>query len=198
MLSRRELLGVLTLGTVLSACSGSQAPPSSLKAATENTTLGPGDIFRMEIVGEAELPTEFQVANDGTVTLPYVDVMKVSGLEPQEVSRRVRAALIERKILTDPTVVVSVTEYRSKMITILGQVQRPGAFPLAPGMTLVQAVSMAGGFTSIAQKSRVNLSRIENGKANTVVINVELIYEGSEEDIVLQSGDRIYVHERVF
>jgi polysaccharide export outer membrane protein len=110
----------------------------------------------------------------------------------------VREALIEKKILTDPSVVVSVIEYRSKTVTILGQVQKPGSFPLSPGMTLLQIVSMAGGFTSIAQKSRVNLSRMKEGKAHTVVIDVEAIYEGTAEDIFLQSGDRIYVHERVF
>lgn len=181
------------------ACS-SQADPERprLAAATENTTLGPGDIFRMEIVGEADLPEEYQVAADGTVTFPYIHVMTVAGLEPQEVSQKVREALIERKILTDPSVVVSVIEYRSKVVTILGQVQKPGSFPLTPGMTLLQVVSMAGGFTSIAQKSRVNLSRVKDGKATTVVIDVEKIYEGTAEDIFLQSGDRVYVHERVF
>lgn len=192
-------MGTLASGAFAFACgpATTQEPPR-LAAATENTTLGPGDVFRMEIVGEKEIPTEFQVAADGTVTFPYVHVMKVSGLEPQEVSRAVRAALIERKILTDPSVVVSVIEYRSKIVTVLGQVQKPGSFPLSPGMTLLQAISMAGGFTAIAQKSRVNLSRVKEGKAKTVVIDVEAIYEGSEEDIFLQSGDRIYVHERVF
>ncbi len=198
MLTRRQLLGAFAWGAFLCACGPSAPPSTSLKAATENTTLGPGDIFRMEIVGEQEIPKEFQVATDGTVTFPYVGVMKVAGFEPQQVSSNVRAVLIEKDILTDPTVIVSVTEYRSKMVTILGQVRSPGSFPLAPGMTLLQAVSMAGGFTSIAQTNRVNLSRIESGKANTVVVNVQSIYEGSSEDIFLQSGDRIYVHERVF
>lgn len=193
---------ILSCGFVLPwliACgpAATQEPPR-LAEATENTTLGPGDIFRMEIVGEPNIPTEFQVAADGTVTFPYVHVMKVSGLEPQDVSQKVREALIEKKILTDPSVIVSVTEYRSKIVTVLGQVQKPGSFPLSPGMTLLQALSMAGGFTAIAQKSRVNLARVKDGRAKTVVVNVEAIYEGSEEDIYLQSGDRIYVHERVF
>jgi polysaccharide export outer membrane protein len=152
----------------------------------------------MEIVGEKDLPEEYQVAADGTVTFPYIHVMKVAGLEPQQVSQNIRQALIDKRILTDPSVVVSVIEYRSKTVTILGQVQKPGSFPLSPGMTLLQVVSMAGGFTAIAQKSRVNLSRMKDGKAHTVVIDVEKIYEGTSEDIFLQSGDRIYVHERVF
>jgi protein involved in polysaccharide export with SLBB domain len=195
---RRAFLSLIFLAPV-TACGPSAEPESpKLAAATENTTLGPGDLFRMQIVGEKDLPAEFQVAADGTVTFPYVHEMKVAGLEPQEVSQKIRQALIEKKILTDPSVVVSVTEYRSKTVTLLGQVQKPGSFPLSPGMTLLQAVSMAGGFTSVAQKNRVNLARVKDGKAKTVVIDVEAIYEGSEEDIFLQSGDRIYVHERVF
>lgn len=198
-LDRRKFAGSLLCVSALSACAGSaQNSGSSLKEATENTTLGPGDIFRMEIVGEPELPTEFQVAADGTVHFPYIHDLKVAGLEPQDVARKIRATLIEQQILTNPSVVVSVLEYRSKTVTVLGQVQKPGAFPLSPGMTLVQALSMAGGFTSIAQQSRVNLARNAEGKASTVVIDVEAIYEGNEQDIVLQSGDRIYVHERVF
>lgn len=197
--SRRAVLGAgIAVPWIIACGHPTSQEPRRLAAATENTTLGPGDLFRMEIVGEPDIPTEFQVAADGTVTFPYVHVMKVSGLEPQDVSQKVREALIEKKILTDPSVIVSVTEYRSKIVTVLGQVQKPGSFPLSPGMTLLQALSMAGGFTAIAQKSRVNLARVKDGKAKTVVVNVEAIYGGSEEDIYLQSGDRIYVHERVF
>ncbi len=152
----------------------------------------------MEIVGEKDLPTEYQVAADGSVSFPYIQDLEVAGLEPQELAKKIRQRLIEDKILTDPSVVVTVTEYRSKTVTVLGQVQKPGSFPLSPGMTMLQAVSMAGGFTSIAQKNRVNLNRVTDGKAETVVVNVELIYEGSAEDILLQSGDSIYVNERVF
>ncbi len=204
-ITRRSLITYVSAsvgGILFSSLAGcgpsSQGRPPRLKAATENTTLGPGDVFRMEIVGEKDLPTEFQVANDGSVTFPYIQSMLVEGLEPQEVSAKVREALIAKKILTDPSVIVGVIEYRSKTITLLGQVQKPGSFPLSPGMTLLQAISMAGGFTSIAQKSRVNLARLNEGKAETVVVDVERIYDGKSEDIFLQSGDRIYVHERVF
>lgn len=197
MLNRRYFLAIPA--ALCLACETQRATKTpTLSAATENTTLGPGDVFRMEIVGEKDLPKEYQVGADGTVTFPYIHVMKVAGLEPQEVSQKIRQALIDGSILTDPSVVVSVIEYRSKTVTILGQVQKPGSFPLSPGMTLLQVVSMAGGFTSIAQQSRVNLSRMKDGKAHTVVIDVEAIYEGTSEDIFLQSGDRIYVHERIF
>lgn len=198
ILSRRLFTSSIVFFTAAACQPAGPASSARLSAATRNTTLGPGDVFRMEIVGEKDLPTEFQVAADGSVSFPYIHELDVAGLEPQMLAKKIREKLISEDILTDPSVVVTVTEYRSKTVTVLGQVQKPGSFALAPGMTLLQAVSMAGGFTSIAQKNRVNLTRVTEGKAATVIVNMELIYEGSSDDILLQSGDSIYVNERVF
>lgn len=183
----------------LAACS-SNADNSHVKlpAPQESTTLGPGDVFQMQIVGEKDLPQEYQIASDGTVDLPYVHRLEVAGLEPQEVARLIRQELMKQKILTDPSVVVSAKEYNSKKITVLGQVQKPGSFPFSPGMTLIQAVSLAGGLTSIANKDRVNLTRKVKGGARTVVLSVDAITEGRSPDLPLQAGDQIYIHERVF
>jgi protein involved in polysaccharide export with SLBB domain len=169
-----------------------------LPAPVESTTLGPGDVFQMQIVGEKELPQEYQVASDGTVDLPYIHTLKVAGLEPQEVARLVRVRLVADQILSDPSVVVSVKEYKSKSVTVLGQVQKPGAFPLTPGLSLVQAISQAGGLTAIANKDRVNLTRRGKGGSKTVVLSIDAIMEGRSPDIPLQAGDSIYIHERIF
>lgn len=198
-LTRRRLCAGLLGGALLVACGGSNRNTRvDLEPPTEHTTLGPGDIFNLEIVGEKDLPTEYQVASDGTVTVPYIHELEVAGLEPQEVAALVRKRLMERKILTDPSVVVTVKEYRSKRVTLLGQVQKPGSVPLAPDMTLLQAISLAGGMTSIAQASRVNLTRKTKNGTRTVVVNVEEIYEGRAPDIPLQAGDSVYVRERIF
>lgn len=184
---------------VLSACGGSGHGASGpLPPPTESATLGPGDIFQLEIVGEKDLPTEYQVASDGTVMLPYIQSLRVVGLEPQQVASKVSERLIEEKILTRPSVVVTVKEYRSKRITLLGQVQKPGSFPFIGEMTLLQAISLAGGLTGIAHKTRVNLTRQNKDGEQTVVVDVDAIQEGRAVDIPLQAGDRIYVHERVF
>ncbi|HEY6727221.1 MAG TPA: polysaccharide biosynthesis/export family protein, partial [Polyangiaceae bacterium] len=179
----------------------SSPPPSQLplSPAAERTTLAPGDVFQLKIVGEKDLPEEYQVASDGTVDLPYIHTLEVTGLEPQEVARLIRTRLIEGKILSDPAVVVSVKEYVSKRITLLGEVQKPGSLPVSPGLTLIQAVSMAGGLTSIANKEQVRLTRMgKNGTTNTVVLDIGAITEGNAPDIPLQPGDRIYVKERIF
>lgn len=152
----------------------------------------------MQIVGEKDLPLEYQVASDGSVDLPYIHRLHVAGLEPQELQRLIRRKLIEKQILQDPSVVVSVVEYRSKRVTVLGEVQKPGSFPLVVGMTLLQAISNAGGLNAIADHHNVTLTRTTGAKTVTVTIDFDEITAGRAKDIPLQSGDRIYVGERVF
>lgn len=184
---------------LLLGCGGSHDNQRiNLPTPTEKSTVGPGDVFVMEIVGEKELPREYQVASDGTVDLPFVQTVHVAGLEPQEISRLVRKLLIEKQILNDPSVVVQVKEYNSRRITIMGQVAKPGTFPYTTGMTLIQALSQAGGLTGIANLNKVNLTRRTAGGSRTVVIAVGTIMEGRSADVPLQSGDRIFVHERLF
>ncbi len=190
---------VFPAALLLLACGPEATPrPIQLAPATERTTLGPGDVFQVQIVGEKDLPSQYQVASDGTVDLPYIHTLKVAGLEPQEVARLIRTRLIEEKILTDPSVVVSIKEYQSKRVTLLGEVNRPGSFPLTPGLTLIQAVSQAGGLTSAANRDQARLTRTVNGRETTVVIDLTAITEGEAADIPLQPGDRIYVKARIF
>jgi len=170
----------------------------NLPPPTDKSTLGPGDVFTMEIVGERELPHDYQVASDGAVELPYLHTVEVAGLEPQEVARLVRKLLLEKGILSDPSVVIQVKEYNSRRVSILGQVSKPGTFPYTPGLTLIQAISQAGGLSALANLDRVNLTRRVGKGSLTVVISIGTIMEGRSQDIPLQSGDRIFVHERLF
>lgn len=190
---------VLVLALVVSGCGGAiDNSQVKLPPPIESTTVGPDDVFVLRIVGEKDLPEEYQVASDGTVDLPYIHRLAVSGMEPHEIARAVRERLIAEKILRDPSVVVMIKEYRSKKITVLGQVQKPGSFPLTSGLTLLQAVSLSGGFTSIAKTSQVRLTRKVKDGAKTVILSVDSITEGRSPDLPLQAGDVLYVSERVF
>ena len=170
----------------------------NLAPAQVKSSVGPGDVFTMEIVGEKELPREYQIASDGTVDLPYLPSLRVEGLEPQAIARLVRARMIEKGILSDPSIIVRVKEYNSRRITLLGQVSKPGTFAFTPGLTLIQALSVAGGLTAIADSDRVNLTRITDKGSQTVVLSVERMMEGTAPDIQLQPGDRIFVYDRIF
>ena len=170
----------------------------ALPPPVESSTIGPDDVFRMQIVGEKDLPEEYQVSSDGSVDIPYIHRIQAAGLQPQELANLVRDKLIADQILKDPSVIVTIKEYRSKKVTVLGQVQKPGSFPFATGMTLLQAVSVSGGFTSIAKTDRVNLTRKTKSGSKTVVLSIDSITDGRSPDIPLQAGDVIYVSERVF
>ncbi len=190
---------LLCLFAVLGAGCGSRPTTVlNLVPPTDRNVIGPGDIFTMEIVGEKDLPREYQVASDGTVDLPYLHSLKVADLEAQEVARLIRDKLIEAKVLADPSVVVQVRVFASRQVTLLGQVAKPGSFPLLPGMTLIQAISEAGGLSAVANGDHVNLTRKTATGKQTVNVSVGDIIDGKAPDIPLQAGDQIYVHERIF
>src|SRR4051812_46574952 len=123
--SRRGMSGFIRgwfflLITMLVACGpAGPARAPNLPPPVERNVLGPGDTFTLEIMGEKELPHEYQVASDGTVDFPYLHTLKVADLEAQEVARMVRDKLIAEKVLSDPSVVVQVKQYASRQVTLL-------------------------------------------------------------------------------
>jgi polysaccharide export outer membrane protein len=169
-----------------------------LPPPVENTTVGAGDVFTLQIVGEKDLPQEFQIDSEGNVNLPFVHLVHVDDLEPQEIADLVRKRLMKDQILSNPSVIVRVQQYNSKHVTVLGQVQKPGSFPFTPGITLIQLVSQAGGLNAIGNADWVNLIRKNKDGTKSVIISLGSIMVGRSPDIPLQAGDQIFVHERVF
>lgn len=191
------MIALLTLGGTACAKRGVQAtevPPP----ATDDTTLGPGDVFIVRVYGEEELSGSHQVAPDGTIDFPLLGSVEVSGLEPTMVADELQRLLKERDLLRDPHVSVYVEEYASKRISVVGAVANPGAFPLEPGMTVVQAISMAGGFSSLADRDGTVVTRRANGETVRYRVPVAKVTKGQAEDIEVAAGDIIFVPERLF
>jgi protein involved in polysaccharide export with SLBB domain len=194
----RSILLIFFALLLLADCAKPQTNRVELPTPTQSTTMGPGDLFELFIVNEDKLPTTYTVSPDGTVDFPYVHRLQVAGLEPQQVVDLYRQKLIDEQYFKDPSVMVSVKEYRSKFVNVLGQVKNPGTFGLAPGFTLVQAISKAGGLNSIADLNNITLTRTTSKQRRTIRFSLESITEGRSPDIPLQSGDVITVGERVF
>ncbi|MFO0663099.1 MAG: polysaccharide biosynthesis/export family protein [Polyangiaceae bacterium] len=190
---------LVSLSLSVSACGGvCPPPPKNLPAPTFTTSLGVGDVFEVLVVGEEKLPKEYRVAPDGTIDFPYIKRLQVNGLDPQEVQARIRLALQEGKILSDPQVSVFVKQYNSKKVNMLGQVMKPGPLPYVDGMKLVDAISQVGGFTALADTREVVIIRtIGPGKTVTAVVCVEAITDGKQPDILLQAGDIVKISQRV-
>lgn len=187
----------ISLLVLASAC----APPPKpldLPPPIEVTSLGVGDVFEIRVVGEDKLPVSYTVAPDGTIDYPYIKRIKVAGLEPQEVQELVRSKLVERQILNDPNVTVNIKEYNSKRIEVIGEVQHPGSFPMASGMTLLRAISVAGGFNALAKRSQVTIRRRAKDGTRAATVSVEDIIENRIPDPLLQAGDSVNVPQKVF
>jgi polysaccharide export outer membrane protein len=187
------------MGLIFATTSCGLAPRAlELPPPIEVTTLGVGDVFELRIVGEEKLPVSFTVAPDGTVDLPYIHRVEVAGLEPQQLSELIRKKLVDGGFLVDPSVSISMKEYNSKRIEIIGEVSKPGSIPLVPGMTLLRAISIAGGFTNMARKAEVTIRRKVKGATRVSSISVESIIDNRIPDPLLQAGDSIYVPQRTF
>ncbi len=203
MASRRRVWPWWVVGLVVCLLStggcGGRARPPDLPPPRQVTTVGVGDVFELRIVGEDKLPTEYVVAPDGTVDLPYIHRLKVAGLEPQEISDQVRQRLMEEGILTDPSVSVNIKAYNSKRVEVLGQVKKPGSLPLEPGMTLLRAISQAGGFNALADRGHVTIRRkVSSEQIRSATVDVKAILDNEIPDVPLQAGDSIHIPERVF
>jgi polysaccharide biosynthesis/export protein VpsN len=187
------------LVTVLGCTSSSPPPPAHLPAPVTSTTIGVGDLFLVQLVGEKDLPSDFRVAPDGTIDYPYVGRVKVVGLEPQEIVDLLRTRLIDGKFLTNPQMSLMVKEYVSKKVTIIGQVGKPGAIAWTEGMKLVDALSASGWFTPMADSNHVILTRaLPPNRSVTAIVSVDAITDGAQADIPLQAGDTVKVEARVF
>lgn len=181
------------------ACSGPPVRPVLLPPPVEASSLGPGDVFEVYVYEEPSLSKTFRVAPNGTIDFPLVGKVEVEGKEPQDVADLLKTRLVELQLLKNPSVSVLIKEVNSKKVAVFGQVAKPGQFPVIEGMTVVQAITVAGGFTPIADRDRVTITRkVSKEKVVRVVFSVAAIMEGKIADVPLQAGDTIYVEERVF
>lgn len=192
-----SLLAALVLGSLaLIACQTGPRVRRQLPVPDEDTSLGAGDTFDVQVFGIPELSGTYQVARNGTIDFPLVGRLEVAGLEPPQVSDLITERLRTGDFVLHPSVRIVVKEYASKRISVMGQVARPGQFPMQMGLSLVEAISLAGGFTSIANDSRVTVVRRERGgRLRRIVIDVD---SGEGDDFYLQAGDSVRVPQTVF
>jgi polysaccharide export outer membrane protein len=157
-------------------------------------TLGPGDTFEVRVFGEADLSGTYRVSERGKIRFPLVGILHVDGLTPSEIEEKLRQRL-GAKYLRDPQVNVFVKEFNSKKIFVFGEVNKPGTFVFEPSMTIVQIITLAGGFTKTAWKNRTNVTRIVEGRERKIQVPVEAIGEGREQNFELKPGDIVFVPE---
>lgn len=199
LVTRLSFLLALLFAFVCAGCAAGNIRFSPPPPAAEDNTLGVADVFAVRVFGEQDMSQEYRIAPDGTIDFPYIGRMRVQGMEPSEIADSIRNALRDGEILRNPQVSVFVRELNSRRVSVLGQVQRPGTFPFEANMTIVQAITAAGGFTPLANQEIVRLTRtVREGGRRSYTIPVNLVAEGRVANVNLAPGDVIFVPERPF
>jgi polysaccharide export outer membrane protein len=163
-----------------------QAPPPSSAATAATYVLGPNDRIRLKVYGEADISGEYEIDSNGQVSIPLAGHVGAAGLTTKQLERSITAALA-KGIVRDPRVNVEVALYRPYYI--LGEVKKGGEYPYRLGLTVMDAVASAGGFTYRANENKVFLRRSGAGAEEVYALDAP---------ILVFPGDNIRVPERYF
>ena len=158
-----------------------------------NYIIGAQDVLDINVWKEPELTRTVPVRPDGKISLPLLNDVQASGLTPMQLAANITASL--KKFVSDPQVTIVVTQINSQRIYILGEIGRPGAYPLLPGMTMLEGLSSAGGFTPFANVKKIYVLRKVNGTMEKYPFNYKDVIHGKapEQNISLKAGDTIVV-----
>jgi len=191
----------LLVTTVWAQAPDKNASVSGAKTASLAATLsvdsdykiGPQDVVRIDVWKEPDISRTIPVRPDGKISVPLLNDVQASGLTAMQLAASLRDGL--SKYLTNPQVTVTVTEINSRRVYLTGEVNHPGALPLLPNMTVLQALSSAGGFTQFAKLKSIYIMRTEDGKQVKHPFNYKEVVKGNlaEQNISLQPGDVIVI-----
>ena len=155
--------------------------------------IGPEDVLSIVVWREKDLSGEVVVRPDGKISLPLLNDVQAAGYTPEQLAEIVEKAAI--KYVTDSDTTVIVKQINSRKVFVLGEVGKPGAFPLTSEMNVLQLIASVGGLAEFADKKNVMILRIENGRERRFKFNYNEVIEGKnlQQNIMLQPGDTVLV-----
>ena len=195
---------LLTAGSTVSAqttgASNSRAaapvPAPATSIAPPDFVIGPDDVLTINFWRDKELSSDVVVRPDGKISLQLINEIQASGLTPEQL----RLAIVEAasKYVEDPTVTVFVKQINSRKVYVVGQVNKPGIYPLAGPMSVVQLIALAGGLTEYADGENIVIVRAErrpDGEPLSVRINYKDLMKRKnlKQNIELKPGDTIMI-----
>lgn len=166
--------------------------PDPAKPPEEFYQIGAGDALNINVWKEPTLSGTVKVRPDGYVTLPLINEVQVSG----QTTGQLRKTLEDKykEFTTDPFVTIRVEGIASSEVFLVGQVGKPGAFPLSGNETLLQLLTRSGGLGVFADRSNIRVVRRDGSKVTEYVVDYDAIIKGDlKQDVLLRPGDRIIV-----
>jgi len=187
--ARSSLVAALIFALLFINTTVTAAPP----VQTDQYMLQPGDVLLVSVWKEEDLTKEVIVRPDGRITFPLVGEANAAGNSIESV----RAVISEKleKYIPDPVVTVSISQLTGNQIYVIGQVNRPGMFPILRNVDVMQALSMAGGTSTYAALNDIKILRRENGELRAMSFKYAEVEKGKrlEQNILLKAGDVVVV-----
>lgn len=168
------------------------APGTAPASAADTYVIGASDTITVTVWKEPTLSSSLLVRPDGMISMPLLGDIQASDMTPLELADLIQTKL--KKFIQDPNVSVVLTQIHSKVIYLLGEVGKKGPVEMTPGMTLLEAISSAGGLTDYANAKKVYILRKESGTQQKIPVHYKDALKGDNAlNVPLKPGDTIVV-----
>lgn len=163
-------------------------------AAMPGFTIGAGDTVQITVLGRPELSATGNVSGDGLVTAALVGTVPVLGLSPQQAAQRIARAYRDGQYLVEPQVTVTMTEYQSQQLSVLGEVKAPGRFPMRTRLSILDALALAGGINDTGAQ-RAYILRPEDSVVTRYEVDLDALLQAGagQQYFELLAGDTVVV-----
>jgi polysaccharide biosynthesis/export protein len=165
-------------------------------SSTVDYQIGPGDLLNVKVMQAPELDSQARVNSQSSISLPLLGSIEVAGLTAVGAQQRI-SDLLSEKYMHDPHVVVSIAEYKSKRVAVIGSVQTPGTYELLGKGSLLDALAQAGGLAEDASEIAYVTRKDKAGNEKSVEIDLDLLLDKGQSDlnIPIHMGDVVYIPE---
>ena len=167
---------------------------------SQDYLIQPGDLVEIKVYKEDDMDRTLRVTTNGSITFPLIGNIKIAGLTVSAAEQKLENAL--QAYLKTPSVSFLIKEYANKTVYVLGQVKKPSSITILPEktMTLLEAITSAGGFTDVAAISKVKILRMEDGVQKSIEVDVsQITKDGNKQlDVPLKPADVVFVPQSLF
>jgi polysaccharide export outer membrane protein len=193
----RQLLVILSVLFVVSCHDDPPVVyPTTAPLDVNKLALGPGDKLNLTVFyGSHSLQASYALDNSGQISVQFIGAVEANGQTVEQVRETIQKRLADG-FLNDPIVSLTVAEINSLTLSVSGMVSKTGAVKFSPGITITEVIAQSGGFTPMARKNMVRVTRLLNGVKETYKLPVEKIAEGERPNFPMLPGDEVFVPER--
>jgi polysaccharide export outer membrane protein len=173
----------------------SEAAPTAGKDEEPVLKLGVGDSVSIQVYGRPELTTTTYVSDDGTIAAPLAGVVHVAGLSPADAAQRVATAYRDGQILVNPQVTISLVQYRSQQVSVLGEVRTPGRYSIESKTTIFDLIAQAGGINETGAEVVYLLRRDGSGNVTRIPVDLKGLSDPTKPVpmLAIRGGDSVFV-----